>query len=232
MEKKQVKIPGYLIAIIITVLLSGIFLFAVMVPFLQQKPDYDEKHESAEKEKASLNPYVENKESIQASIDLLKADYNKKNKVLFQNSRASIRDVVKLIKDYGVKVSYVQTTNGVADASITTVEGGALKKSSVNLTIKATESKYREVLDFIEIDAPRTYYIEHMDFQNTETIEDSEGNKIEVSADDVEKTYNLNISLYYFEDVTGLSDEENAEGEEASGEQAEGSTDASTVSAA
>lgn len=233
MEKKQVKVPKYLIAIIIIVLLSAVFLIAVMVPFLQQKPDYDEKHESAEKEKAMLNPYVDNKETIQASLDVLKADYSKKNKVIFENAKKTPLDVRDIIKKYSdVRfVSLVLSEGAEEGAGITTVEGGALKSSGVSLVLNATASDLLNILDYIEIKANGTYYIAGFSSEKmTEDIEDENGNKIEVSASETDRyNYSLDIRLYYFEDVTGLYEENPEESaEETSGEV----TEESAVSAA
>lgn len=233
MEKKQVKIPAYIIVIIIIILCCIIFLIAAMVPFLKQKPNLDAKHESAEKEKASLNPYVDNRDAIQASIAQLQADYSKKNDVLFANAKQTPEEVKKLVDETtGVKFVSLTVSDGVEDSTITTVEGGALKSTAINLVLSATETDLLKILDYIEIRAKGTYYISSISFEKEVKVrQNEEGENVKTTSDDSRYTYGISIQLYYFVDVTGMSDvetEDDDEEETVSGE----TSAASAVSAA
>lgn len=216
MNKKQIKIPKYIIAIIIIILACIIFLVAAMVPFLKQKPNMDKKHESAEKEKASLNPYVDNRDKIQASIAQLQEDYSKKNVVLFENAKRTPEEVKKLVDETaGVKFVSLSVSEGTASGSIKTVEGGALKSTKINLTLNASETDLMKIIDFIEIRAKGTYYISSISFEKEkQQVKTEDGTVTETTSDENRYTYGIQIQLYYFVDVTGTYNQEDDDDED------------------
>lgn len=220
MEKKDIKISGWVIAIIVIVVLSGIFLFAVQMPFAQKYDDYESKHNSFASVKASYDKVLADADNIKAHIKTMQEDYKAKNPVLFQNAVATTNEIEAIHKKVkGVVFGAVRVGEGQEDVQgRTSVEGTPLMATEIQYTFTCNEKAFYEVLNYLEITAKGTYYIKTISYEphneNNDALEDESG--AEDNADHTEDSkpavvsaatasdtndYTIVMELYYFQKV-------------------------------
>ena len=211
MEKKQVKISGFIIAIGAIVLVSIIFLIVVQIPFMQKIDTYESKHKVATSQINSYNNYLNNQASIEAMIKDMQLEYLKKTPVLFDNATKSTTEIEQMLnKIKNVTFISLDVSKGNVDKlGRATVEGGALKSTKIRYVFAATEKDLYQTLDYLELTADGTYYIESVTVEDyAEDVEgtDSEGSKVITAKTSKDKfQYAIVMYLYYFENVTGLT---------------------------
>lgn len=202
-SKKQFKIPGFIIAIIIIIVLSIIFLVTVQVQFIQNYDGYQTKHESATSKINHYNSYLARASEIEESIAAMIEEYQTKNPILYSNAKTTPSEINSMLKNLGYELNSISINQGVVDQlGRTTVEGGALKATSINIKFSGTRDDLKKTLDYLELKANGAYYINSISVEPF--VEENNGETSRVAAktgENAEYDFTVQMSLYYFDKV-------------------------------
>ncbi len=166
-NKKQFKVPGFLLAIIAILVVCIIFIFVVQVPFSQNYDKYQEDHASAVSQISLYNDYLSRADEVQKSIDKMKSEYELKSANLFANATTSPDDIRKVLTRLNYDILALSINTGVPDAQgRTTVAGGLLYSTSVNYKFVCTEENISQTLNYLELEADSAYYIDSISITN------------------------------------------------------------------
>ncbi len=142
MEKKQLKIPGFIFGIIGILIACIIFLIFVQVPFSKKYSTYETSHASAAAEIQKYNDYLSRADQVQASIDSMKKKYEENIGKLTVNSTKSAQDIRDMLKKLDYDLSTLSVAKGVVDAEgRTSSTGDPLYSTSINFTFTASYQK-------------------------------------------------------------------------------------------
>ena len=159
-NKKQLKISGFIIAIAVILVMSIVFLIAVQVPFLQQKDGFEKKHASATSKINYYNSYLSNASTIESNIASMIEEYQTKNPILYDNAVKTPNEIRTVLEKMKYELTSLSVATGVADRQgRKTVEGGKLMYTSVTFRFSGTKDDLKKSLDYLEMDADGTYYI-------------------------------------------------------------------------
>lgn len=179
MDKKQeqkFKVPGFLLAIILILVISIIFIFAVQVPFSQNYDTYQKDHASAVSQISLWKDYLAREPQVQSYIDELKKEYESKSGSLYSNATTSPDDVRTMLKSFKYDILSLSINTGVVDSQKRkNVAGGFLYSTAVNFRFVGTEENIIQTLNYLELEAPGAYYVNNINIVNykeKETVKD------------------------------------------------------------
>ncbi len=202
-NKKQLKISGFIIAIAVILVMSIVFLIAVQVPFLQQKDGFEKKHASATSKINYYNSYLSNASTIESNIASMIEEYQTKNPILYDNAVKTPNEIRTVLEKMKYELTSLSVATGVADRQgRKTVEGGKLMYTSVTFRFSGTKDDLKKSLDYLEMEADGTYYI------NTVAVDPSVGSGTTtttstkgVAGSGIKYDFTIQMALYYFEKV-------------------------------
>lgn len=202
-NKKQIKISGYIIVIAVVLVLSIIFLIAVQVPFLQQKEGYETKHASATSKINYYNSYLSNASNVEASIAAMLEEYQTKNPILYSNGIKTPYEVRTILKTLKYTLTSLSVSAGNEDdQGRTTVEGGRLFSTGINFTFSGTREDLKKTLDYLELKANGSYYINNIDVEPAVDAGSTDGGSTTgVAGAGAKYNFSIEMSLYYFEKI-------------------------------
>ena len=166
-NKKQFKVPGFLLAIIAILVVCIIFIFVVQVPFSQNYDKYQEDHASAVSQISVYNDYLARADEVQSKIDELRTEYEQKSVNLYANATTSPDDIRAMLRSFNYDILALSINTGVPDdQGRTTVAGGLLYSTSVNYKFVCTEENISQTLNYLELEADSAYYIDSINVTN------------------------------------------------------------------
>ncbi len=196
MEKKQLKIPGFIFGIIGILIACIIFLIFVQVPFSKKYSTYETSHASAAAEIQKYNDYLSRADQVQASIDSMKKKYEENIGKLTVNSTKSAQDIRDMLKKLDYDLSTLSVAKGVVDAEgRTSSTGDPLYSTSINFTFTASYQKMLDTLNYFETESDGAYYISTMSIAQNGGGDSSETS---IAADKSDYVVALTMNLYYF----------------------------------
>lgn len=202
-NKKQLKISGFIIAIAVILVMSIIFLIAVQVPFLQKKDDFEAKHASATSKINYYNSYLNNASTVESNIAKMIEEYQTKNPILYDNATKTPNEIRSVLNNLKYELTSLSIATGVADSQgRTTVEGAQLLATSVNFRFSGTKDDLKKTLDYLEMDADGTYYINQVTVApHVDSGETTAASTTGVAGVGVKYDFTILMSLYYFEKI-------------------------------
>lgn len=166
-KQKQFKVPGYLIAIILILVLCIVFIFVVQVPFANNYDAYQKEHRSAVAQISLWKDYLSREETVQAAINANKREYEAKSGALYVNGTVSPDDIRTMLNNFKYDIVNMAVSQGNADGSgKTNVAGGPLYSTTVSYRFIGTEENILQTLNFLELEAPNAYYVNSISIQN------------------------------------------------------------------
>jgi len=201
-SKKQFKVPGFIIAIAIIIVLAIIFLITVQVRFMQNYDDYQTKHESATSKINYYNSYLARASDIEASIAEMIEEYQTKNPILYSNATTSPKEIRTMLKNLKYDIDSLSISTGVLDElGRSTVEGGRLYYTSINFKFSGTRDDLKKTLDYLELKASGAYYINSISIEPVTEDGTEETSAVVKSGQNADYDFNIQMGLYYFEKV-------------------------------
>lgn len=198
MDKKQLKIPGYIWGIAFVLVLCIIYLIVVQIPFMQAKPGLDAEHASAQSQIAIYEEYANNASTYQAKINKMIAEYQEKSAVLFINATQTRDEIYTMIDNFKYQPLSVSVAEGQLDSQgRTSSSGEPLYTTTVVLRMQISSSMLLETLDYYEGNlgdksAEGAYYISSVSLQQI-----TEGEDAKVVKD--QYTVVIQMDLFYFD---------------------------------
>lgn len=198
MDKKQLKIPGYIWGIAFVLVLCIIYLIVVQIPFMQAKPGLDAEHASAQSQIAIYQEYTDNASTYQQKINAMIAEYQEKSAILFVNATQTREEIYTMIDNFKYQPMSVSVAQGQKDSQgRTSSSGEPLYTTTVVLTMQISSSMLLETLDYYEgnLDdrsAEGAYYISSVSLQQV-----TEGESQQIVKDEYNVT--IQMDLFYFE---------------------------------
>ena len=197
MDKKQLKIPTYLLVIIAILIICIIFIFAVQIPFAQKVSGYDKDHESAAKQISKYNDYLNRASEVSSKNDEMKKEYEANSRKLFTNAKMSPDDIRTSLERYNTVIKHLSINEGVADpAGKAAVGGEPLYSTAVNYRFIGTIDKVKATLDFLEYMTDGGYFVHSIKVAVPKTTTATESVVTSSSNNTYEVT--LTMNLYYF----------------------------------
>ena len=187
-KKQQFKIPKFVIAIAIILVVALLFLILVFMRFTSTLETYERDHNSATSEINKYQDYLNRSVEVKASIDEMKAEYNARSAALTVNPRSTLDDIRDMLSSLGYDLSSLSVGVPAADpAGRQSATGDPLYTTTITYTFNTTEAKMLETLRYFESESDGSYYISKLTLNNSD--EDTTG-----------KSYaaNMDITLYYF----------------------------------
>ncbi len=202
-NKKQLKVSGFIIAIAAIIVLSIIFLIAVQVPFMQKYDDYQTKHNSATSKINYYNSYLSRASDIEMSIAAMIEEYQTKNPILYSNATTSPNEIRTMLKNLKYDIDSLSISTGVQDElGRMTVEGARLQFTSINFKFSGTVDDLKKTLDYLELKAGGTYYINSMDIEPyLDAGDTTETSSVGVGGSGTAYDFTVQMGLYYFEKI-------------------------------
>ncbi len=200
MDKKQLKIPGYIWGIAFVLVLCIIYLIVVQIPFMQEKPKLDAEHASAQSQIAIYQEYTDNATKYQQKINDMIAEYEEKSAMLFVNATQTRDEIYTMIDNFKYQPLNVSVSEGRVDSqNRTSSSGEPLYTTTVVLTMQISSQMILETLDYyegnLENGAEGTYYISSVSIQQM-----TEGEAQELVKD--KYTVTIQMDLFYFDPQT------------------------------
>ncbi len=202
-NKKQLKISGFIIAIAVILVMSIIFLIAVQVPFLQKKDEYEDKHASATSKINYYNSYLDNASAVESKIASMIEEYQTKNPILYENATKTPNEIRSVLDKMKYELTALSIDTGVEDTQgRTTVEGGMLYSTSINFRFAGTKDDLKKTLDYLEINADGTYYINSVSVDPyVEVGATTAASTTGVTGAGIKYDFTIQMALYYFERI-------------------------------
>ena len=202
-NKKQLKISGFIIAIAVILVMSIIFLIAVQVPFLQKKDEYEDKHASATSKINYYNSYLDNASAVESKIASMIEEYQTKNPILYENATKTPNEIRSVLDKMKYDLTALSIDTGVEDTQgRTTVEGGMLYSTSINFRFAGTKDDLKKTLDYLEINADGTYYINSVSVDPyVEVGATTAASTTGVTGAGIKYDFTIQMALYYFERI-------------------------------
>ncbi|MGN0537176.1 MAG: hypothetical protein ACI4M3_04300 [Acutalibacteraceae bacterium] len=198
MDKKQLKIPGYIWGIAFVLVLCIIYLIVVQIPFMQAKPGLDAEHASAQSQIAIYEEYTNNASTYQAKINKMMAEYQEKSAILFINATKTRDEIYTMIDNFKYQPSSISVSEGQLDSQgRTSSSGEPLYTTTVVLTMQISSSMLLETLDYYEGNlgdksAEGSYYISSVSLRQV-----TEGEDAKIVKD--QYTVTIQMDLFYFD---------------------------------
>lgn len=187
-KKQQFKIPKFVIAIAIILVVALLFLIFVFMRFTGTLDTYEKDHASATAEINKYQDYLNRSTEVQASIDQMKAQYEKESAALTVNPRSTLDDIRKMLSTLGYDLSSLSVGEPAADpAGRQSATGDPLYTTTISYAFNTTEAKMLETLRYFESESDGSYFISKLTLTRGDDAESA-------------KSYSasMDITLYYF----------------------------------
>lgn len=195
---KQLTIPNFVWAILVIIVLCGVFLFIVQIPFSEKLDKYNTDHDSAQSQITMYEDYLARADQVEAYIAQMKEEYNEESKKLFINATQSPADIKEMVNKLNIEPTSVSVNEGAADGQgRVSSTGDKLYVTSVNLNFEGTETDLLSTLDYFELESDGSYYVEHLSVTPITAVTTT-GQQVSVAAGEQKYNINLILSLYYF----------------------------------
>lgn len=187
-KKQQFKIPKFVIAIAIILVVALLFLIFVFMRFTGTLEGYEKNHASATAEINKYQDYLNRSTEVQASINQMKAQYEKESAALTVNPRSTLDDIRKMLSTLGYDLSSLSVGEPAADpAGRQSATGDPLYTTTISYAFNTTEAKMLETLRYFESESDGSYFISKLTLTRGDDAESA-------------KSYSasMDITLYYF----------------------------------
>lgn len=199
MDKKEIKIPGYIWIIAVILVACILFLIFVQVPFSKQYPVYETNHNSAVSQIMVYEDYNSRADEVQKKINENKAKYIEESQKLFINAKTTSEDIRKMLKKLDYDLSTLTVSAGVEDAQgRTSSTGDPLYSTQINFAFNATYQKLLDTLDYFETQSDGSYYISSMVIAEANDKNSDSSKAASVASTSKNYTVQLTMNLYYF----------------------------------
>ncbi len=201
-NKQQVKIPKFIWALAVILVISIIFLIAVQIPFSQKIDTYNKEHASAEAQISQYKDYIERTAEVKSKISQLQKDVSETNARLTVNASKTADDVRDMLKNIDYDFSTLSVQEGQPDDEGRVSEtGDPLYATSITFSFTATQQKLIDTLKYFESESDGSYFITHMNIKEPDDFTDTgeESSKASVPASSQLYVTTLEIKLYYFD---------------------------------
>ena len=201
-NKKQLKISGWIIAVIIIIVVAAAFLI-VQVRFIQNYDGYIEKHESATSKINYYNSYLSNASAVESEIASMIDMYQTKNPILFSNATKTPNEIRTVLKNLKYDITTLSISTGVDDdQGRQTLEGGKLMLTSISFQFTGSSDDLKKTLDYLELKADGAYYINEISIAPHEVDSGSaSASSVAGTGKGTKYDFDIQMSLYYFEKV-------------------------------
>lgn len=208
MDKKQsMTIPKFVWVILLIVVVCIIFLIAVQIPFSQKIDKYNSDHQSADAQINMYKDYLARADEVQASINKMKAECEKKSAALTVNAEKTADDIRDMLKnlDYDLSSLAINERKPDSEGRVSST-GDPLYVTTIKFSFTTTEKKLIETLKFFESESNGSYFVSKISVSEEdkkatttagETATEGSGKNVE-SADKLYVT-TLEIQLYFFD---------------------------------
>lgn len=195
MEKKQqFKIPGFVIAIAVILLVALLFLIFGFMKFTGQIDTYNRDHASATAEINKYQDYLNRSTQVEEDIARMKAEFNLKSASLTVNPRSTLDDIRDMLSNLGYDMSTLSVSEPAADgAGRQSATGDPLYTVTLSYTFSTTEEKMLETMRYFESESDGSYFISSVVLDQTGS---KESGKLYVAT--------MSITLYYFNSAENM----------------------------
>ncbi len=208
MDKKQsFTIPKFVWVILLILVICIIFLVAVQIPFSQKIDKYNSDHASADSQINMYKDYLARADEVQAKIDEMKAECEKKSAALTINADKTADDIRDMLKDLDYDLSSLSINERKPDSEgRVSATGDPLYVTTIKFSFTTTEKKLIETLKYFESESNGSYFVSKVSVSEEKTTATTtegetaaEGSK--QTAESADKLYvtTLEIQLYFFD---------------------------------
>ena len=196
MDKKQsFTIPKFVWVILFILVVCIIFLVAVQIPFSQKIDKYNSED------------YLDRANEVQAKINEMKDECEKKSAALTINADKTADDIRDMLEDLGYDLSSLTINERKPDSEgRVSATGDPLYVTTIKFSFTTTEQKLIETLKYFESESNGSYFVskvsvseEQMQATTTEGETAAEGSKQTTESADKLYETTLEIQLYFFD---------------------------------
>ena len=201
-NKQQMKIPKFIWALAVILVICLIFLIAFQVPFSQKIDTYAKDHASAEAQISQYKDYIARSTEVKSKISKLQKEVSETNVKLTVNASKTADDVREMLKNIDYDFSTLSVQEGQPDEEGRMSEtGDPLYATSITFSFTSTEQKLVETLKYFESKSDGSYFITRMNIKKPEKYSDTGEESSKTSVPSASQLYvtTLEIKLYYFD---------------------------------
>lgn len=195
MAKKNNKIPGAVVGLIIIVIVGIIFIPTVYMPYSNKKPQMDADHQAALEEIQYYEDSIANQATIEKNISELQTEWDAFQKEMFIDASSSLADIEAAVRATDFYLTSFVKSEGQPDPNgAVSFTGSPLYYQQITISGYSDQETLIEILKFIEEESVGCYYVKQL--QSTTMVAEQKVGSYTVKEGDL--LTNMTVYLYYY----------------------------------
>lgn len=200
MEIGGKKIPIYLFVLLGSLIILGISVPTLILPYYNELPDKTQKHIDAVAEISKYDTALIGQKKIQAELDDLQKQLDSFNKIMYIDPDAAVAEIQEEVFTKFAISNRLESfaRSDETDSKLVTKEGKNFYSVDITIKLTTTRDKILDLLKYIETDAGAYYYVKSV---NSNTVEETLYNKQgKVIAEKGDLATTVSATLYYLKE--------------------------------